>query len=151
MWVAIIDIFNFCAKVLKIFELCKYFWENVPWAQILKVKNVPWAQFLNRKWCRYIIRAEKFSALLLFIYSHIVAIYHLQGFCPIYSAAILQPMSLCIIYHALAHDVELTIDEVLLYAFVVHAASIDLVDVGRHTRLTWLDMERKATFVGSLW
>ena len=48
-------------------------------------------------------------------------------------------------------DDKLTVDEVLLYAFVVHAASIDLVDVGRHTRLAWLDMERKATFVGSLW
>ena len=41
-------------------------------------------------------RAEKFSTLL-FIYSHFVAIYHLQGFRPIYSAAILQAMSLRII------------------------------------------------------
>lgn len=55
-------------------------------------------------------RAEKFSTLL-FIYSHFVAIYHLQGFRPMYSAAILQPLSLCIIDDAIAYDVQLAINE----------------------------------------
>ena len=74
-------------------------------------------------------RAEKFSALLLFIYSHIVAIYHLQGFSPIYSAAILQPLALCIEDYALGSaDDELAIDEVLINRFTVIHPFTDILE-----------------------
>ena len=46
-----------------------------------------------------------------YIYSHFVAIYHLQGFRPISSATILQPLSLCVIDYALAYDVQLAINK----------------------------------------
>ena len=61
-------------------------------------------------------RAENSRLVLLFIYSHIVAIYHLQGFSPIYSAAILQPLSLCIIDYAFAYDIQFAIDKHLTNA-----------------------------------
>lgn len=87
-------------------------------------------------------RAEKFSTLL-FIYSHFVAIYHLQGFRPISSAAILQPLSLCIIDYAIAYDVQLTIDKHFtnaLLACTLIGDSISVVvcwigEISRYNRL----------------
>lgn len=72
-------------------------------------------------------RAEKFSTLL-FIYSHFVAIYHLQGFRPIYSAAILQPMSLCVENAFGGADDELAINEVLINRFTVIHPFTDILE-----------------------
>ena len=63
-----------------------------------------------------------------YIYSHFVAIYHLQGFRPISSAAILQPMSLCVENALGGADDELAINEVLINRFTVIHPFTDILE-----------------------
>lgn len=77
--------------------------------------------------CRYKKSREILDSF--YIYSHFVAIYHLQGFRPIYSATILQPLSLRIIdYTIRGADDELAIDEVLINRFTVIHPFTDILE-----------------------